>query len=301
MRKPLRFVDGAEQQDSALRKVARREVEQLERGRIGPPHLTPSCRRQHQELERQPNGQRHRRCPRGLDGHGHLSMRQRPHVLHDVTLGTQDRVDPVAGVVDPELHRHRPLQHRADALPQPPGGVSLRVPDGSEDLKHVGASDLRDRHLPDAREGVPLEGQDPLAAVRPTSPAGLLLFYHARGGFGEARYALPTMLLGKRVAALAGQLAVGQRLFPGLGEGDQRDAAESRARGLPTPDEQALNPASGSARLDEEVQPVAVRVSSRRGGAHESSRQGLVWMTALGLGFPGRAGRVRYRIHPPII
>ena len=35
-RKPLRFVDGAEQQDSALRKVARREVEQLERGRIGP-------------------------------------------------------------------------------------------------------------------------------------------------------------------------------------------------------------------------------------------------------------------------
>ena len=157
-------------------------------------------------------------------------MRQRPHVLHDVTLGTQDRVDPVTGVVDPELHRHRPLQYRADALPQPPGGVRLRVPDGSEDLQHVGARDLRDRHLPNAREGVPLEGQDPVAAVRPTSPAGLLLFYHTRGGFGEARYALPTTLLGKRVA---------------------------------------------------------VRVSSRRGRAHEGGRQGLVWMTALGLGFPG--------------
>ena len=117
----------------------------------------------------------------------------------------------------------------------------LRVPDGSEDLQHVGASDLRDRHLPDAREGVPLEGQDPLAAVRPISPAGLLLFYHTRGGFGEARYALPTTLLGKRVAALAGQLTVGQRLFPGLGEGDQRDAAEPELA-APAADDQALNP-----------------------------------------------------------
>ena len=110
-----------------------------------------------------------------------------------------------------------------------------------------------------------------------------------RGGFGEAsvRPDLAT-LLGKRVAALAGQLTVGQRLFPGLGEGDQRDAAEPELA-APTPDEQALNPASGSARLDEEVQTVAVRVSSRRGSAHEGGRQGLVWMAALGLGFP-RAG-----------
>ena len=136
--------------------------------------------------------------------------------------------------------------------------------------------------------------------MRPTSPAGLLLFYHTRGGFGEGRYALPTTLLGKRVAALAGQLTVGQRLFPGLGEGDQRDAAEPELA-APTPDEQALNPASGSARLDEEVQPVAVRVSSRRGRAHEGSRQGLIGMAALGLGFPRRSGLVCYSNHPHII
>ena len=185
-------------------------------------------------------------------------MRQGPHVLHGVMLGTQDRADPVARVVDPELHRHRPLQHRMDALPQPPGGVRLRVPDGSEDLQHVGARDLRDRHLPDAREGVPLEGQDPLAALRPTSPAGLLLFHNTRGGFGEAWHALRTTLLGKRVAALAGQLTVGQRLLPRLGERDQRDAAEPELAAL-APDDQALNPDPGSARLDE-----AVRVSSRR-------------------------------------
>ena len=76
-------------------------------------------------------------------------------------------------------------------------------------------------------KGVPLEGQDPLAAVRPTSPAGLLLFYHTRGGFGEARYALPTTLLGKRVAALAGQLTVGQRLF--------RASARETSATLPSP------------------------------------------------------------------
>ena len=44
--------------------------------------------------------------------------------------------------------------------------------------------------FPDAREGVPLEGQDPLAAVRSTSPAGLLLFHHTCSGFGEARLRL---------------------------------------------------------------------------------------------------------------
>ena len=32
-------------------------------------------------------------------GHGHVAMRQGPHVLHDVMLGTQDRADPVARVV----------------------------------------------------------------------------------------------------------------------------------------------------------------------------------------------------------
>ena len=153
-------------------------------------------------------------------------MRQGSHVLHDVMLGTQDRADPVARVVDPKLHRHGPFQHRANALTEPSGRLRLRVPDGSEDLQHIGASDLRHRHLPDTWEGVPLEGQDPLAAVRPTSLAGLLLFHHMCGGFGEAWHALRTTFLCERVATLAGQLAVGQRLLPSLGERDQRDPAE---------------------------------------------------------------------------
>ena len=136
-------------------------------------------------------------------------------------------------------------------------------------------------------KGLPLEAQRPLVGLPRMVPAGALLFHHLHGGFGEARYALPTTLLGKRVAALAGQLTVGQRLFPGLGEGDQRDAAEPELA-APTPDDQALNPASGSARLDEEVEPVAVRVSARRGRAHERGREGLVGMAGLWFGLPGR-------------
>ena len=72
-------------------------------------------------------------------------MGQGPHVLHDVMLGSQDQADPVARVVDPKLHRHRPLQHRSDALPHPPSRLRLHVPDGSEDLQFVGARDLQDR------------------------------------------------------------------------------------------------------------------------------------------------------------
>ena len=47
----------------------------------------------------------------------HLAMRQRPQVLHHVMLWPQHRAEPVAGVVGPELHRHRPLQHRPDPPP----------------------------------------------------------------------------------------------------------------------------------------------------------------------------------------
>ena len=158
-------------------------------------------------------------------------MRQRPHVLHDVTLGTQDRVDPVTGVVDPELHRHRPLQHARMRCRKPPGGVRLRVPDGSEDLQHIGARDLRDRHLPDAWEGVPLEGQDLRAAVRPTSLAGLAsVLPHARWLRRSSVHPAHDVSLraGRR---LAGQLAVGQRLFPGPRRARPARPGRARARG----------------------------------------------------------------------
>ena len=129
--------------------------------------------------------------------------------------------------------------------------------------------------------------------MRPISPAGLDFSSTTRvGGFGEAQYVMPTTLLGKRIAALAGRLTVGQRLLPVTRRGRPARRCRARDRGADPRMTRRLNPASGAARLDEEVQPVAVRVYSRRGSAHVGGRQGLVWMAALELGSPRRSGLV---------
>ena len=79
----------------------------------------------------------------------------------------------------------------------------------------------------------------------------------------------------KGIAARAGELAVGERLLAGLGERDQFDAAESELA-LVAPDDEALNPASGSGLPDVEVESVPVAVSSGRSGAHGGGREPLV-------------------------
>ena len=59
---------------------------------------------------------RRRRCPHRRHRRRHVAMGQRPHVPHEVVLGTKHRQDAVARVVGAKLHRDGPLQHRADAL-----------------------------------------------------------------------------------------------------------------------------------------------------------------------------------------
>ena len=125
------------------------------------------------------------------------------------------------------------------------------MPDGREDFKHVGAGNLRDRHLADAREGQPPQARQPLAGVFPVAPASPLLFQYTGSSFGEGEDTLGAALLPKWVPALAGQLAVGERLLSGLGQRDQGEAAESDLTAAATDDE-ALNPAAGSAGLDGE-------------------------------------------------
>ena len=115
------------------------------------------------------------------------------------------------------------------------------------------------------------------------APAGLLLFQHTGSSFGERGNALAASLLGERVSTLTCQLAVRQCLLPGLGQGDQGNAAESEFTAAAA-DQEALNPAAGSAGLDEEVQSVSVGVSSGRSGAQECSREGFLGMAALGFG-----------------
>ena len=133
--------------------------------------LAGACRRQDQELQRQ---LQHRPCVRRPDRpecRRHFAVRQRPHVPHGVPLRSEHGTDPVARVVGPKIHRHGPFQDRADALAQLPGRGCLLVPDRSEDPDHVGARHLRNRHLPDVREGVVLHARQPELCMSGGAPA----------------------------------------------------------------------------------------------------------------------------------
>jgi len=101
--------------------------------------------------------------------------------------------------------------------------------------------------------------------VFPVAPSGLLLFRQTGGSFGEGGDALRATLLRQWIPALAGELAVGERLLSSLCQGDQGEAAESELTVAVTDDE-ALNPTPGSGRLDEEIEVVAGGVSSGRSG-----------------------------------
>ena len=146
-------------------------------------------------------------------------------------------------------------------------------------------------------------GQDddqPFAVVTPAAPAVPLLYQHTRGGLREGGDALCPSLVRQRVSTLTSKLAVNQRFLPGLGQGDQGDAAESELPATATDDE-ALNPAAGTAGLDEEVQSVAIGVPSGRSGAQEGGREGVAGVAAGGFGFGSGRCEVAYSIHPPII
>ena len=140
----------------------------------------------------------------------------------------------VARIVRSPLHRHGPLQYRPQALTHGPRRLRLDVPDRREDLQHVRAVDLGHRPLADARERVPLQAPQLLAA-----PAAALLLDDAPGGFGVRGNALRAPLVGERVTAGASQLAVGEGNVADLGE---RDGAEAQLTSSAADDE-LLDPA----------------------------------------------------------
>ena len=61
----------------------------------------------------------------------------------------------------------------------------LPVPDGREDLQHVGARHFRDRHLADAREGVAFQAAQPGLRVLAVAPGGPQLVPDLFGGIGK--------------------------------------------------------------------------------------------------------------------
>ena len=112
--------------------------------------------------------------------------------------------------------------------------------------------------------------------------------------------AISAALLGKRVAPGAGQLSVGEGQLASLGQGDEPGGAEPKFAPA-SADDDPLDPASGSGRLDEQVQPVAVCVPPWRGGTDEGSREGLVGVASSALGSAGHGGGLDYNIHSTII
>ena len=184
-----------------------------------------------------------------------------------VLLGTQHRADPVAGVVDSVLHGygHSSTARRRWRTRRALGAFVCQM---GERISSTSA-------LVTSETGIlPMRGKanrlrldihsrgDAAPAIRPASvPAHAPRLRQRRDAFGAA-------LLGKRVPTLAGERAVGERLLPGFGQGNEGNAAESELTAAAS-DEEALNPAAGSAGLDEEVQSVAIGVSARRSGADE--------------------------------
>ncbi len=145
-----------------------------------------------------------------------------------------------------------------------------------------------------------LHAPPPVVHMPPTAPAAALLFEHALGGFGEGGNALDAAFLRERIAARPGQHPVGERLLASLGERDERGGAEPEFA-APAADDEPLDPASRPGGLDEQVQAVAVSVSSWRGGTDEGGREGLVGVASSALGSTACGGGFGYNIHSPII
>ena len=123
--------------------------------------------------------------------------------------------------------------------------------------------DLGDQHLADSFKLEALQAALPSPRVLRIAVTGLLLLDHLHGGFREVGDPQHSALLDERAPALAGQLPVGPRLLSRLGQRHKGDVAEPE---LPPPpaNHEALNPASDSAGLDVEVEPVSVGVSDGR-------------------------------------
>ena len=145
--------------------------------------------------------------------------------------------------------------HGRDALTHGAGRLRLDVPDGRQDLQHVGRVDFRDRPATDAREGVPFEAPPPVLRVPPAASPATLRLEHALGGFGEGGNALCAALLGEGGRPLAPGPRGGDLPFPGV-----------RGRVAPSPpDHASLRLARASSRaLASGTSAAAPSPSSRR-------------------------------------
>ena len=191
------------------------------------------------------------------------------------------------------------LHDRADALAHLLRGGVLARPDGQQHGHHVGGRDPVDALPAKLRAGV--LAQRRLPAVR-VSAAGLprrtVDGEHGGDGLVEGGNAGGAARGRARVAARAGDSAVGEGAFAGLGQGHEGEAPEAERAGLSVNNE-PLDPVSGSGGLDVEVESVAVAIPARLDdAAAEGGRECLAGMGALGLGLSGAFGGCRHMLFP---
>ena len=208
-------------------------------------------------------------------------------MTHAIALRPQHRSDPVARVVGPQIHRHRPLQDRPDALAQFPGGGRLAVPDRSQYPDHVGAGDLRYRHPTDARQGVALEAAPPQLGMPGGAPARPQLLPDLPGRLREGGRRLGAALIGQGISPLPGQLPVGEGLLPGFLQRHQGESAEPELGAAATNGE-ALHPAPAARGPDIEIEALAVAVASGPADvAHKGGHEGVFGMLPARLALRG--------------
>ena len=130
-----------------------------------------------------------------------------------------------------------------------------------------------------------LQRRPPLLRRRlPVLPGPAVDRDHLLGRLGEGGHAGRGAFVPQRVAARAGELAVGERPLAGFGQRDEREAAEAEHARLAA-DHEPLHPTSRPGRVDVQVQAVAISVAAGLADvAAEGDREGLVGMPASALG-----------------
>ena len=191
-------------------------------------------------------------------------------------VARQDRVERLAGrVVEPVSERHGVLQHRRAASRAAPSPASRA---DSSTLSTSTVSTASTRRFP--RRGKAYVSSVAVHSVFQIAPRGPLYLDIGAGRLLECRHG-GSPLVRKRIAALAGQPAVGERRFAGFRERGQRESPEPEFAAA-SMDEDALDPLLGPARLNQQIEAVSVAVAARlRDGAREGRRE-LV-MRAFGL------------------
>jgi len=188
-------------------------------------------------------------------------MGQRPHVAHDVALRAEDRprshglsVRCSMAILHSSTARMRWRRRRAVS------GFASQI--GVQTASTSALVTSETGRLP-MRQGVVFQALEPVGrlsgAVQPVP------FCSTTVAATSARVDMPRKrpAVRQRVAARAGERALGEGLLAGLGERDEMDAAESEFV-LPAADDKALDPASGPGTLDVEVEAIAVGVRLRR-------------------------------------